>query len=277
MKFIDKENLPGIYRYYYLLYFEELYPEVFVDIKKLVPAYEKAFSSFGYGFRMRLFDRLILHPAKNNYIAFELGLVNQNDPQGEQMPDDKFSALADFLEFRRAFYDYLDRYYFHADWLKRNLFTFLYELSTKPKYFDSLSLAAAHGYMRRRFEPFQFEFEGWSIEEDSKDYERRVTEAFKNQMRVYFNEAAAEAKSQGYKLRRRPRDKEIIQRLIIWNMSAADSYLDIIHSVPGWENVKIQTQGKSYADQLRKSIKELAVFGLPVRPAQRKEKRQKFD
>ncbi|HLM59512.1 MAG TPA: hypothetical protein VK308_01790, partial [Pyrinomonadaceae bacterium] len=86
MKFRDKELTPGEYQYHFLLFIDELAPEVLETLKKLVPKYKEVFGAFEYDHRNYLFGCLIANKTdKGNYILFKLdSSVLSNNPNAPE-------------------------------------------------------------------------------------------------------------------------------------------------------------------------------------------------
>ncbi len=275
MKFRDKQFTSGEYQYKFLCFVDELVPEAFETLKSLVPKYENVFGAFGYASRMKLFQNLIANNTqKGNYILFNLGdKMQSGDPDAPEPDKNKNPLLKNFLEFRESFYKFIERFGLETNWLKENLFDFLYQLSTNPKYFDGLALAFGYSWNPYEGETVTFEFDGWRIDRDSKDFEKAAKAAFKNHLRDYIKKTAEQAKAHGYKLATGKNALSNVKWLVYWNNSKVEYLWEILPEIPEFEyidKIKDEQRKKKVQDaasnKLEKAFKEFERFDLPVRP-----------
>lgn len=217
MKFEDIELTSHNYRYKYLDFVDESVPEVYEDLKAFLPKYQKVFGSFDWQKTNNIFDCLMVGGTQDkNYILFNLDKNIRHSSSNAPQPN-KTIILNNFLEFRQNYFEFIERFGLETDWLKRSLFTFLYFLM-EAKHKHKLSNAISHGWNPYRGEPFLFEFDGWRIDEESKDFEKNVITAFNNYLRDYIDKTAQKASIQGYKKIRRPKNYERLKWLVRWTV-----------------------------------------------------------
>jgi hypothetical protein len=264
VRFEDKQLTPAAYRYAFLIFTDEIAPEVLETLKTLAPKYKEIFGKFDYHNSMKIFDCIIAHQAEDaNYILFELGENSRHYEPNALIANDNVT-LKNFLEFRQGFYEFIERFGLKTEWLKQDLFGLLHGLSEKPQYYNKLALATAFGWSPYIGKPLQFEFDGWQIEYDSKDFEKTAIAAFRNYLREYITTTANQAKTDGYKLIRRKRNIGSVRWLVWWTVKRL-SKEEIIERI---EKERSQKKGEeTYIDisTINKAFLKFKKFGLPVR------------
>lgn len=262
MRFRDKELMPGAYQHQFLCFIDELVPEAFETLKSLVPKYEKVFGAFGYGSRIGLFQNLIANNTqKGNYILFNLDdKMRGYDPDAPEPDKNKNPLLKNFLEFRESFYKFIERFRLDKDWLKENLFAFLCQLSETPQYFSGLAFAFGYSWNPYEGDSITFEFDGWRIDRESKDFEKAAKAAFENHLRDYIKGTAKQAKADGYKLATGKIDLDAVKWLVLWNKYEFEYLADILQPISDYCDVNVTS------DTVRKAFRKFEKLDLPVRP-----------
>lgn len=146
------------------------------------------------------------------------------------------------------------------DWLKENLFNFLWDLSTMPQYCNGLALASDYSWNPYEGEPVTFEIGGWRIDRDSKDFEKAAKAAFENHLRDYIKRTAKQAKAGGYKLATGKIDLDAVKWLVLWNKYEFEYLAGIIQPIRDYCDVNVSV------DTVRKAFKKFEKLDLPVRP-----------
>lgn len=286
MRFRDKEFTPGEYQHQFLCFTDELVPEVLETLKSLAPKYQKVFGAFSREHRKRLFNKLIANSTqKGNYILYNLDDAMQHYKPNAPEPDaNKNQVLKNFLEFREDFYNFIERYYLEKDWLKEKLFAFLYDLAEYPQHYEltdayerktgeepcsKLALAFGDGANPFTGDPVHFEFDGWRISEESKDFEKAAQAAFKNHLRDYIKRTADQAKAHGYKRATGKNALKNVKWLVYWNKYNFKYLWEIIEHIPEFNeefDVNNSEDRETAANRLIDAFNKFESFDLPVRP-----------
>ena len=220
MRFEDKGLTPGNYKWAFLAAIVELAPEVMKNLKLLVPKYKQVFGAFDYHRSMQIFDFLVSEKAEDlNYILSE---IDENfrhiDPHAPVPNESENTIIKNFLDFQNSFYQFVELYGLTENWLKAHFSDLLYRLADNPNLSDGILLASAHGYMPYSGGGLIFEFDGWHIEDDSKDYEKAAIRAFKKHLTEYIEKTGERAKADGYKLTRRKKEYSRVEWLVRWTV-----------------------------------------------------------
>lgn len=98
------------------------------------------------------------------------------------------TSIADFVKLQVELLKWAEKHNLKKDWILRYAYFFLFQFSNDPNiklseieilYLDIRSLYA---------EPFEFTFNGWSAtDEEKEDYEKRITESFAAELKLYFH------------------------------------------------------------------------------------------
>ncbi len=217
MKFEEKELILHNYQYKYLDYIDESVPEVYEALKSFLPKYKEVFGAFDYDKKKKVFDCIVADRTQNDgYILFNLN-ENYRDYDANAPKPNEISTLKNFLEFRQGYFEFIERFGLETEWLKRSLFNFLHFLMN-AQYKHKLSMAIGHAMRPYRGEPILFEFDGWRVDEESKDFEKNAIATFNNHLRSYIEETTKKASIQDYKKFRRPRNYERLRWLVRWTV-----------------------------------------------------------
>ena len=218
MKFEDKGVIPHNYRYKFLDYVDESVPDVYETLKSFLPKYKELFGALDLRQTMNVFDCIIANKTQNeNDILININEnFRYNKSNAPQL--NEITALKNFSEFRRNYFEFIQRFGLETEWLKRDLFTFLNTLTKFPQYNYKLSFATGCGWNPYCGEPILFQFKSWKVIEESKNFEKDATTAFNNYLRDYVKETAQKATIQGYKKIRRPKNYERLRWLVRWTV-----------------------------------------------------------
>ena len=217
MKFEEKELILHNYQYKFLDYVDESVPEVYETLKSFLPKYKRVFGRLGSLELHNAFNCIVTGKTQNeNYI---LHTLNGNIRHYETFPliPSDVRKLKNFFDFRQNYFEFIERFGLETDWLIESLFFFLAFLAN-AYHKHTLSTAVMHKIDSFRGKPVLFEFDGWKVTDESKDFERNATAAFNNYLHDYIKETACEAGMQGYKKFRRPRDYERLRWLVRWTV-----------------------------------------------------------
>lgn len=276
MKFVDHGLTPADYRYKFLHYLDIMAPEVLETLKSICPLYEKVTNHFPCTSTMVhwLSGEIEVSGESEEYIL--LHLSPEYRYREISVPNStvlKEAALSNFYALRKDFLNFLNRFGFaSSDWLRRDLFILLGELTYNPKYFNSLVLAYSHGWNPASGDEFSFQIEGWKIEQDSKEFEKFARESFEENIRTYVLKTAKQFRADKYKQSTRTHDLSRVAWLVTWNMATYENLWEIVPYIDDFGQIGMnnEQQVKSAVDRLRKAFKLFESFGLPVRPWKKK-------
>ncbi len=254
-------------------------PEVFETLKALAPTYLSVFGESFNPYSERNMAWFCTAPDTGCNFKDRDGKFHADSLLYEITRDPKYSTIdksdltandrikiLDFFELRSGYQALIERFGLDTDWLRDDLFRHLSNIVRYPNHIESLGTAYSHSECVGSGDPFYFEFDGWEIRRDSKEYAANVRLAFKKQLQNHISRTTAKFQADGY-VRFRTRDFKRVDWLVIWNLSTVENIWEIIQQIPEFEKVDPanEKQRDSTVGKLRKAFAEFEKYDLPVR------------
>jgi hypothetical protein len=209
MMFTDKEYITLRFRESFLKWIDKLAPEVMDELKAIAPTYKQVFGEFNENKSKGVYDSIVSTALTDSNVLLILSKFEPSyrllETGAPILNEDENKKVNDFIDFRKSFNDFIDRFALNAEWLKAHIFDLLYNLTNRPESHHDFSSYNA-GYIPFDSGQFIFEYKSWDITKNSKVFERFALLNFEKYLKNYINKAVDEARKKGYKLNRNGRN-----------------------------------------------------------------------
>lgn len=264
MKFVDSGITPAQYRWKFLDYVDKLAPEVLQTLKAMSAKFDQVINRYPYTDNLTWWITDDVDILNESEILFYLQ-VEKRYKLTDQDNLDIFNrkALENFYLLKKDYSDFIKNFGLDTDWLRRDLFSLLGRISNNPTYKYSLGMAYSHGWFPKEGEQFEFSYEGWKIELDSKDYEMMVRKEFEKHLNYYIEFTKKQFKKDGYKQATKPIDFDSVKWLVYWTV-LRKSKKEILAMI----DEEYFAQGKDIGvdrKTLDAHFRKFKQIGLPVR------------
>lgn len=199
MKFRDHNELPYFYRTRYLDQIDYLAPEVMADLKALALKYKAFFEQQPYPRQLSMAEWLCTssetgfatHDLEGNFRPVQALLEIAQNSRFLSITEDAITKsdnrlLAEFLDLRVGFQNFIDCYFLNSDWLRHGLLSLLGDISQTPEHFNHLWQGMSFGFFGATGESLTFKLDGWEISDDSEQYRKSAMRTFETHLRTYI-------------------------------------------------------------------------------------------
>lgn len=269
--FSNKAELPFDYRSAYLKWVDLVAPEVKNELFSLVPLRNSVFGEKLHP-RSRVLtdwictdnrsqDRPHDKEGRLELVGVLLHLTGERrylEIDDGQLTTSELGLINRLLDLRTRFQALIEKYSFGTDWLKNDLFELLNKHAINPAKYNRLSLAHSFTYFIKSGEQFSFEFEGWSVGQESNAYREAVESSFRTRLDEYIESTAKSFREQGYR-HRKARKFDRVKWLVHWNVKRTSKarILELI--------MKEQPSTRT-VENLNEEFREMETkYGLPYR------------
>lgn len=282
-RFVNRSELPFLYRRAYLAWIDKIAPEVRTDLFSLLPLRNRVFGGKaslrnktsprwprGVGWlciENDSDDSLISPEDRTCLNLLTLAEITGNDRyysmQESDLAPDEVSLLKDFHSLRSQYSAFIRRYSLETDWLRNDLFSLLDRHAENPALWNRLHLAASFGYAVLSGEPFTLECDPWSVSHDSDAFRRQITVHFQQALDAYIEATAQMFREHNYKCVTKGYDTDVVKWLVHWNVRQTPKaqILELIRK----ERPSTMTE-----DTLNENFRDLErKYGLPYRRLKR--------
>ncbi len=222
MQFSDHQAKPADYRLKFLQYVDQIAPEVKDCLKELCPTYELA--KGGYPYLLDQFGHLIMQKRgepldDEQYVRSKVNeWYHFVDPEFRSSYDAEVTIKA-ILDLIVGFQNFIEEFGLNTLWLRKGLLRLLEHFTYEPECYNDLSGAMpTFSWILVRGEPLEFTFEGWSVDESSKQFEANVRRAFDQALADYIATTASSFRGLGYKLTTKGHDLSLVKWLVYWTV-----------------------------------------------------------
>ncbi len=235
MRFTDHRFKPGLHRWKYLQYLDEVAPEVKESLIQLCPKFRAVEN--GYALPDSVASWLSRETADQERgiddLLRELSVRKRHKVvDRSRVKKEEQRVLGELYELRKGFDDVIDEYQLKTveGWLRRNLFYWLGQYSGEPHLYKQLALAHLQAWIPKQREKVEFTFDGWGVEDSSEEFIARLTKNFNRFVDDHIKKMASKYKAQGYMLTTKPFDVTWVKWLVYWNVKRMpkDDILDLI-------------------------------------------------